>query len=988
MKVCAVVIAMMWLAVEVSGQVVRGRVVSAADGGALTGAVVMVRERSAWTVTDDEGRYELRTEGGEMEVEAVLLGFAFEKKRVSVEEGDLTLNFNLKNDNLQLDEVQVTARRGSAIGSSYTIDRVALEHLQGQNLSDVTSLLPGGKTPAGSNNLADSDNRLLLRAEDSESGNAAFGTVLEVDGVRLDNNANAEETRSLDTRSLSLTNIASVEVVTGIASVEHGDLTSGMVRVRTFEGQTPLSVVGSLSPHTKQVAVSRGLRVSSTGATLNLDYDLTRSVSDLSSPHKAYLRNTLQAKYNHRRTTPGGSLSLAAGATANIGGLNTESDPDAFVDTYTRKRDRSVRAFVRGSWLVNARWLTSLEGQVSASFADRRTTTRTNESSAASTPYIHSTAEGYYIGQDYDEQPDADIVMSPTGYWYLTKVSDNRPLDLAARLKASLSKNVGRATNTLTVGAQWSRSSNVGRGVYYTDMRYAPTWREWRYSDRPAMNTFAVYAEDRHVQPLGAIVMTVVAGVRGDMTCVDESDYGTATSLSPRGSMRLTLKDEEDDALSRLDVYGGWGRAVKMPSFQVLYPDPAYSDVLAFTASRTDGTAFYAYYTHPEKALYNADLKWQYSDQAEVGLDMTICGARLSLAAYWTTTRRPYMRAQHYTNLTYRYTSTSEAEASGIDADLRQYAIDQQTGEVTVTSSVDPSQSVTLEGRLRNKLMSTDYYTNGSKVKRCGIDFVLDLPKIKAIGTTVRIDGKYYRYRSADHTLVEWAPTSQTGSDGDHFRLVGYYDGTLQSSVPDAGESTSMASVANGKRRSKVDLNLTLTTHVPRIRLIVTAKLEASLYDRTRLLCEGQNGTARGRATSSQTDYQGEDTDVYRGDRYVIVYPTYYADLTTGGEKLPFAERFEWARQNDTDLYNDLRSLVVRSNTIYYMNAKRVDAYCSANLKVTKEIGERMSVSFYATNFFNNMARVRESDTGLETTLYNSSYIPQLSYGLTMKVKI
>jgi len=62
--------------------------------------------------------------------------------------------------------------------------------------------------------------------------------------------------------------------------------------------------------------------------------------------------------------------------------------------------------------------------------------------------------------------------------------------------------------------------------------------------------------------------------------------------------------------------------------------------------------------------------------------------------------------------------------------------------------------------------------------------------------------------------------------------------------------------------------------------------------------------------------------------------------------------------------------------------------YCSANLSVTKELGDHVSVSFYANNFFNNMKKVHSSQTDLETSLFGSGYIPSFYYGLSMRVKI
>lgn len=55
---------------------------------------------------------------------------------------------------------------------------------------------------------------------------------------------------------------------------------------------------------------------------------------------------------------------------------------------------------------------------------------------------------------------------------------------------------------------------------------------------------------------------------------------------------------------------------------------------------------------------------------------------------------------------------------------------------------------------------------------------------------------------------------------------------------------------------------------------------------------------------------------------------------------------------------------------------------------MTKEIGRWVSLSFYANNFFNNLASVRNKQTGLKTSLFDSGYIPKFYYGASVRVKL
>ena len=123
-------------------------------------------------------------------------------------------------------------------------------------------------------------------------------------------------------------------------------------------------------------------------------------------------------------------------------------------------------------------------------------------------------------------------------------------------------------------------------------------------------------------------------------------------------------------------------------------------------------------------------------------------------------------------------------------------------------------------------------------------------------------------------------------------------------------------------------------------------------------------------------------------DVYVGVYPLYYSTWNDPDTKIPFAERFAWAKEYDTDLYNELAKLVVKTNSNYYFNPNKISAYFSANISITKEIGNFASISFYANNFFNNMSLIKMSNNNAKYTLYDNSYIPKFYYGLSVRLKL
>lgn len=321
--------------------------------------------------------------------------------------------------------------------TTYSIDRTTLDHSQALSLNDIMALLPGGQTV---NSTLTDDSRLALRSTTGEKGNASFGTAIEIDGMRLNNNASMSETQSASTRNISTSNIESIEVIAGIPGVEYGDISNGMVKVNTRRGHTPWIVEASMNPYTRQVALTKGFALAHNAGTLNFSIEHAQSFTDITSPHTAYSRNILSTTYNKVFRMKGSSLNLTAGLTGNIGGYNSEADPDAFRDTYQRQRDNQLRANMMLDWLYNSRssGVFNITLQAAFSTADRRSDNNTNTSSSSTQASLHTTTNGYAIAQDYaDGMGTGSIILSPTGYWYVRSFNDQKLQSLQFKLRVS-----------------------------------------------------------------------------------------------------------------------------------------------------------------------------------------------------------------------------------------------------------------------------------------------------------------------------------------------------------------------------------------------------------------------------------------------------------------------------------------------------------------------------------------------------------------------
>lgn len=971
--------------------VLSGKVIDGSNGEPVEYASILIAESGQWAITDGKGAFTIRhVKSGKTTLTVQCLGYRKQTWPMTIRRDVTELTLRLQQETLKLEGVTITAKRvQDEATTSYNIGRTTLDNQQILNISDLATLLPGGKTV---NTSLMSDNRLSLRSGTQEKGNASFGTAVEIDGVRLDNNAVMDETMGASTRTVSASNIESVEVVTGIPSVEYGDLSNGVVKVNTRKGKSPFIVEGKLNQHTRQIALNKGFDLGGSLGMLNVSLEHARSFSDAASPYTAYQRNILSLHYMNtflRNTTP---LTLNVGLTGNIGGYNSEADPDEELDDYSKVRDNVLRGNFSLQWLLNRKWLTNVSLAGSFSLSDRKTEKYTSTSSASTQPYIHTREEGYFMAQDYEKDPTAHIILGPTGYWYVLGYNDSKPATWALKLKVTRNSRLTVGDKQwlchLLAGVEYTGSHNNGRGAYYDDMRYAPTWREYRYDELPAMNNLALYAEEKiSIPTTKRATLEVTAGLREDITLIGGSDYGTVGSLSPRVNTRYVFwRAQRKRWVTELTVHAGWGKSVKLPSFQVLFPSPSYTDRLAFAStSTTENKSYYAYHTHPSKAMYNPELKWQYTHQADLGVEMDIKGTRITLAAFHHKTYRSYMATDHFTPMVYRYTPPSALNGIGIAVEDRRFSIDRQKGIVTVSDASGVVGDIPLASVERRTFAVNSQFVNASPISRYGLEWMVDFAPIRALRTSLRLDGDYYYYKGIDDVLFADIPlgVNSTMTGNQLYQYVGYYRG---SNVTSSSFSAN-AAVGNGAVSKQLNLNATLTTHIPKIRLIVALRIESTLYNYRRQLSEFDDGT-RGIVLENNSDYFGKPYDGTVENRFVAVYPDYYTTWEHPEEMIPFAEKFAWAKENDQALYNDLSKLVVRSNYAYVMNANRIGSYYSANLSVTKEMGDHVSVAFYANNFFNTMRKVHSSQTDLETSLFGSGYVPSYYYGLSLRLKI
>ncbi len=947
------------------------------NGKPVDYATVVLESSEQWAIADAQGVFTLKNvPEGKNVLSVSCLGYVTFTKEITVS-GDMTdLHIYLVLDNLRLESAVITAKENTnSAATSRTIDKVALEHVQVMNVTDIGGLLPGGKTGAAT---------LTSTQTFSIRGGGSFSTAVEVDGVRLTNNASFTSVSGVATNNIASSNVESVEVVTGVPSVEYGDMTSGVVKINTQRGKTPWTVTMSTSPLTKQVSLNKGFSLGTTRSgesrgILNSTVEYTRSISNKMSPFSSYDRKQLGLTYS-RQFTRGAfadmPLRLSANVTGNLGGYNDKADPDRMLETFSVGKDNALRGSLSLNWLLNKSWITNVEMKASAVYSDKRSRGRSRYSESISSVSMHAKEEGYYMGAPWQEGGDNLAVLLPPGIWYNTMAHDDRPLNTRVSLKANWAKNIGKINNKVKVGAEWSADKNFGIGTWAEEPETAPSWREYRYCDIPTMSNVAVYIEDSFLYRLpndGSI--NVIAGIRNDNTVIPGSAYGVTSSISPRFNLKWTVlsgKGRGDRFLRELSFRGGWGVASKQPSFAVLYPAPGYFDLEVFRGTAaSDNTVYQAYYLMPQSIQYNPNLRWQRDHQAEIGMDMNLGGAHISLAGYYTRTIGAYREIETYNRFSYNFTGPNAVQGLPIPAEDRTYTIDGD-GIVTVHDKTGAHEDITVPGTLRNQFLAGYMEDNDDNpVTRAGLEWVIDFPRIKPLNTTIRFDGSYFVTRSVYSDYLPYYLNNRMSADGsDLLKYMGWYYG---------GHNTS-----NGSESSSVKANLTFTTNIPKVGMILSLKLEGNLYTYSRTLSERADGSARSYVLTDKTDPLSFVTDksIYDEEGYTVFFPDAYSTFDDPLTQIPYLETLIWAKENDPEMYTDLSNLLITNTSENYTYMKEyLTPSFNAHFSVTKEIGKVASISFYANNFINMQNRVYSSRTKSWLTMSPSVY-----YGLTLRL--
>lgn len=778
----------------------------------LANATIVIKNIGLATTTDKEGKFDfISIPQGRLQLQVSYVGRVPLDTVITVEKNDIALNFILHTANFRLREADVTAKNEkSTNGTASLISRNALNHLQANSLADVMALLPGGVV--GNQDLNGSKQINIRNVVGSNSNGNAFGTGILLNGTQLNNNANlqtmsatvAGNTNSLaggaspgggfDTRLVSVDNIESVEVIRGVPGVEHGDITNGLVIVKTQAGVMPLRATVKTNPNVYQWSLAKGLALGENGGAMTLSLDYAKNTDDPVQSYLHYQRFNTSGQYSNsffkKRLRTNTTLNLLYGKDTR------KQNPDDKVTMHASKgSDLGLMFNTEGDLSFSEKWLKSINYVANVSYTDKKAFEQKQQTSATA-PYSMTTADGTIL-TNRPGMPIYDIdgnMLNTTGsvakelyavYLPSTYLGSynifGKEFSTFLKAKATFFNRIGNTENKWSVGADYRVNKNYGKGTVfspttppYRNLSYVnSTYRPRSFKEIPAFNQFGVYAENQFSARIAERQLYLSAGVRYDVFSTNKQAF------SPRVNLDYELIP------GHWNIRTAYGKLAKAPSLLYVYPQSAYFEYININEMADS-------FIPEEERIFmtttrsfetkNPSLKVASNERVELGTDLMISQHKFSITAFRDHLRNGYAMA--LTQNSFRPVNYVEYIRTG-----------------------DESKPIYEVAENNPVLAKFNMPTNNRQLNTKGLELDFSLKRFEGIRTAFALNGAWIRNESYNSDYYYFDDYSSTGgADRTH---IGLYDPNITRSYEQSITST-----------------LTATHNIPKIGFVVTLRTQ------------------------------------------------------------------------------------------------------------------------------------------------------------------
>lgn len=842
---------------------VKGKVVDHSNNEALPYATVTVidfKGKKYNTVTDADGWFAIdNVLDGRCRVRVEFVGYVpFE--RFILLSVVVPLEVRLVPDEKQIGEVVVTAREGRGITSSSVINRQAIEHLQPSSFTDLLSLLPGGHK-----SLPDLTNANTITLRQAGTGNSNYdisslGTMFVTDGVPINSDANMQQVRQasntshgdldagrnhvgagVDMRTISTDNIESVEVIRGIAPVEYGDITSGVVIIKRKLKPTPFEARFKADAYSKLLYVGKGIQLGNFITNLSADY--LDAKADPRNSLNNYKRLTLSARLQNSWKTCGWQIRWRQ----NVDYAGSFDNQKFDAEILKQKDDRYRSSYNRYSISESLLAIPIHDGALKSISLDAALA---YEQSRIDQDRFVSLSRDVGVSTTLEEGGHDGIYLP---YSYVSHVTvDGRPLNAYAKLKALFGIRTGSFTHDINSGVEWKMDKNYGHGQQYNPARPLSPGTPYRprdYGSIPAGHEMGIYVQDVVSIALGEHQLTGSMGLRASGLLNLDRKYSMQAKpyLDPRFNFQWRLPSMElfGHELT-LDINGGWGRQTKFPTLLQIYPDRIYNDIIELN---------YFNLNPDYRRLY---LKTYVIDPTNFALEPARNNKwEVRLGGEWNDNTVSVTWFREVCSSGFRSSSIARP-FSYRDYDERSIAPGTLTARPELSDfSYTDKTILGLYSRV----------TNGSKLVKEGIEWQLSTRRFSGIKTRFTVSGAYFRtqyansepmFRSNTSAVVAGVPVNDL--------YIGYYDNS------------------SGTVREQFNTNFMADTHLPRLGLTFSFSAECMWFSSSQSMRE--NGVP--------TAYMATDGKIYpyteasKTDPYLKWLETHYNPASWERHTVPF----------------------------------------------------------------------------------------------------
>lgn len=785
---------MLFPATKGKGHKVALRITSSDDKEPMIMARVELSPLGLQAVTDMDGNVVLEdVPEGEWTLIVSYVGYNTLEHKLDVKK-DVELKLSVAPTSLALNEVVVTAQqKASGASTTSVIGRQAIDHLQATSLADIMQLLPGHQM--GNTDLTQQSNLQLRTLVNNNT--SAFGSSIVVDGIPMSNNGNVNQGQfsstaftGTDLRQVSADNIEQVEVIRGIPSAEYGDLTSGLVVVRSKAGVTPWQFKGKTTPELLNLSLGKGFRTAKTGI-FNFSADYAQAWSDPRQKTRSFHRYNISLSHSYDITKRWNiDTKVRFSQTKDW----TGNDPDAIDDgTYSKNLNTNWTISHRGRVTVNRLLMRTLTYTAGLSLAS---SDNVNRSFVANTtgllPILTATETGYY-----------SVPWMTTSYLAAGRTESN-PGNVFVKVNDAFYFDTKHTKHSLKAGVEYHYDWNNGRGYYNEDELhpYRPNsdGRPRAFSDIPGLHQFNAYAEDNFKWTVNKVnELNVNFGLRYTGITASSSLTGRlgGASLSPRLNVSF-------DVTKWLTLRAGIGLNSKTPGLSYLFPDKKYADRVAANYMPQDNKSeqVLIYQTQVYDVKMSKDLKNATTTKVEFGIDAKLpWGGSLSFLAYEDRTPNGFGNETEY----FTYYSDVYTRQPGLPAP--------QYGPVSFSTEQGWELS-----RHDLVFMTTGKIGNTNTSVNRGIEIDFNLGEIKPINTSFFISGAYQQTKTwttdKNITSVRNAllPSSYTSYGITPFKVV----------YPSGQDYSEYRRILN---------TLRIVTRIPRLKMVASFTTQAIWYN-------------------------------------------------------------------------------------------------------------------------------------------------------------